>query len=273
MNLRLSVPSSTTSPGPYTIFVDSVIYYTNKTLQEMKVGIDMNIPDNSLVISVLNANLYCNNIENYYLPLPTPTPTTTPTGTPVSTPTLTPTLTATPTNTPTLTPTLTSTPTVTGTSTSTPTLTSLPTSTPTKTATPYNITLTSGNCVTSYSGFTITGGTAGDIVIVRASFGGIIAKVSNNFTRADLTIGSPDGVGGSVSSPCWSDTSYHGFNITVDCTITMPSSIANVTTLAVTNNSYSSATSLSATIISINGATASISAIGCARDSSTGGTC
>lgn len=273
MNIRVNVPPSTTSPGPYTIFVDGVLYSSNRTLQEMILGVNLTVPDGAQVVSVLNSNLYCGNTETFNLPFPTPTPTLTNTSTPTNTPTLTATLTNTPTVTPTLTTSVTATPTLTATATNTPTLTSTPTLTPTITASPYNITRTSGNCVTNYTGFTITGGTAGDIVIVRASFGGVIAKVINNFTRADLTIGSSDGVGGSVSSPCWSDSSWHGFNITVDCTITMPGAIADVSTLATTHNSSASATTLAATIISINGRSVNISATGCARDSSTSGTC
>jgi hypothetical protein len=119
--------SNSNALGPFDVFVDSGIYYSAQTRDQMLNGVVV------------------------YLSCGTPTPTTTPTFTPTPTQTdpmtgSTPTQTATPTNTPTntgtqtqtptptITPTQTQTPTNTATNTSTPTQT--PTNTPTLTQTP-----------------------------------------------------------------------------------------------------------------------------------------
>lgn len=131
-----------------------------------------------------------------------------------------------------------------------------------------------GPCVSGSpnASFQISGLNPSDVVTVRASFGGVMQKILNFFTRADLSINSPDGTPGSASSPCFSDTSPHGFTITADCVITAVGPTANVTVIAVVNNSSDSTTSCSVVIIDINGTPVNIPVIGCKGNSSTGGT-
>jgi len=136
----------------------------------------------------------------------------------------------------------------------------------------YTMTLQSQPCVNNVSTFQIAGAAIDDVVVVRATFAGIIKKALNNFTRADLTIGNQP----TVSSTCYSDTNVHTFSITSDYTITFsPSSTATFTTNAITNNSFASATNMFVEIISINGLppTYTISVAGCKGDNSTGGNC
>ncbi len=129
-------------------------------------------------------------------------------------------------------------------------------------------------CSGILSSFIIEGGSPGDVVTVRASFGGAMQKIGGNFVRADLTVSSPDGVSDPIqSSPCYPDTGMHGFTITADSVITMPGATEVVTVNAVVNNSSSSIANLALTIIDINGNSQNISAVGCAGNSSTGGTC
>lgn len=131
--------SSGTSPGPYTIYYDTVtspcvvpsssnilaifdgngalaqnLTYTQLTTGS---GVPVIVPDGAVTIVLVN------NIANLNIPqciiIPNPTPTPTPTSTVTQTPT--PTVTATATVTPTFTPTVTTTPTLTPTATVTPT--------------------------------------------------------------------------------------------------------------------------------------------------------
>jgi len=121
--------SNSNALGPFNVYLDSTLIYSDQTRNEMLDGVVVTIECGT--------------------PTPTPTPTITPTTTPVNTtPTNTPTLTQTPTNS--VTPTNTTTPTLTPTNTATPTLTPTPTvtigltptttqsQTPTTTATPTN---------------------------------------------------------------------------------------------------------------------------------------
>lgn len=130
-----------------------------------------------------------------------------------------------------------------------------------------------GICSGINSNYTIAGATIGDVIIVQATFGGIIQKEELDFTRADLTISSPDGTSDFVSSFCYSDTSTHPFNIIAQTTITTVGATALVLLGAVTNNSSESATSVTVSIISINGHPVNIFVPGCRGNSSTGGTC
>ncbi len=145
--------SSGTSPGPYTIYYDTVtspcvvpspsnilaifdgngalaqnLTYTQLTTGS---GVPVIVPDGAVTIVLVN------NIANLNIPqciiIPNPTPTPTPTSTVTQTPT--PTVTATATVTPTFTPTVTATPTFTPTETPTPTVTPTKTNTPTPTQT------------------------------------------------------------------------------------------------------------------------------------------
>ena len=104
--------------GPFDIYVDTNLYSSNVTRNELLNGVVVTIECGT--------------------PTPTPTPSITPTNqTPTPTPTITSTPGATPTqtSTPTITPTETSTPTVTPTQTTTPTVTPTQTTTPTETPT------------------------------------------------------------------------------------------------------------------------------------------
>jgi hypothetical protein len=121
--------------------------------------------------------------------------------------------------------------------------------------------------------YLISGGTPGDTVTVRIQFTGLLQKISGDFTRADVSIFSPNGTPGSQSSACYSDTGSHGFSVTADTVITMASDTEVVTATAVVHNSSDGPTGASLTIIEVNGVPVSISVNGCKGDSSTGGTC
>jgi hypothetical protein len=138
---------------------------------------------------------------------------------------------------------------------------------------PYKITLTNGPCSGPNSTFSITGGNVNDVIVVKATFAGQLTKVGGNFARADLYLNGY-GCSSNTSSTCYTDTNFHGFNISTTCTITMPATTTTITTNATVNNSSASATNMSVSIISINGVTVgSISATGCKADNSTGGFC
>jgi hypothetical protein len=115
------IPNST-ALGPFDVYVDDVLYYSDVTLAEMLIG----------VVIVLQCATPTNTPTNTTTPTNTATPTQT--STTGLTPTPTPTNTETPTNTPTNTPT----PTQTGTAGLTPTPTPTNTETPTPTNTPTN---------------------------------------------------------------------------------------------------------------------------------------
>jgi len=107
------------SIGPFNVYLDDIIYYSDVTRNELLDGV---------IIAI-----QCGTPTN--TPSPTQTPTNTPTNGLAVTPTPTATTTQTPTNTPTNTTTPTQTPTNTGTPTNTPTNTETPTQTPTPTNT------------------------------------------------------------------------------------------------------------------------------------------
>ena len=112
--------------GPFNVYLDSSIYYSAQTRNQMLDGvvvtIDCGTPTPTPTPTITPTS---------QTPTPTPTTTTTPTITPTTTttPTITPTITPTPGLSPSQTPTNTATPTVTPTQTTTPTIT--PTNTPT----------------------------------------------------------------------------------------------------------------------------------------------
>ena len=108
------------SIGPFNVYLDDIIYYSDVTRNELLDGVIITIQ--------------CGTPTN--TPSPTQTPTNTPTNAAAVTPTPTATTTQTPTNTPTNTTTPTQTPTNTETPTQTPTNTETPTQTPTNTETP-----------------------------------------------------------------------------------------------------------------------------------------
>ena len=116
---------SGTSPGPYTVYADTVDsnpIEMNVPAVRLRNGVIYTVTPQPSQFIVVNNNPACNN--KYAVSVSAPAPPATPTPTPVST------------NTPTNTPTLTSTPTPTPTPTLTPTITSVPlTPTPTPTVT------------------------------------------------------------------------------------------------------------------------------------------
>ena len=116
---------SGTSPGPYTVYADTVDsnpIEMNVPAIRLRNGVIYTVTPQPSQFIVVNNNPACNN--KYAVSVAAPAPPPTPTATPVST------------NTPTNTPTLTATPTPTPTPTLTPTITSVPlTPTPTPTVT------------------------------------------------------------------------------------------------------------------------------------------
>ena len=116
---------SGTSPGPYTVYADTVDsnpIEMNVPAIRLRNGVIYTVTPQPSQFIVVNNNPACNN--KYAVSVTAPAPPPTPTATPVST------------NTPTNTPTLTATPTPTPTPTLTPTITSVPlTPTPTPTVT------------------------------------------------------------------------------------------------------------------------------------------
>lgn len=136
----------------------------------------------------------------------------------------------------------------------------------------YTITL-ANPCVGINSSYLIENGVNGDTVKVRAQFIGLIQKISNTKTQAELTISSPEGTSDSELSACYSDTASHPFSITADTIITMVGDSATVNLAAVTHNSSSSMSSVSVSIIEINGQPVNISVSGCAGNDSPTGDC
>ena len=124
------------------------------------------------------------------------------------------------------------------------------------------------------SSYIITGGTAADIVTVRASFSGILQKNINIFTKACLAISSVYGTSDpELCSTCYEDTSIHSFSLERDVIITMPGAVAYLDLNAVIHNGSESPTSITLTIVDINGTPDNISVSGCRGNSGTGGNC
>lgn len=124
-------------------------------------------------------------------------------------------------------------------------------------ATDYTIELTAP-CAGIYSNYLIAGGTAGDIVIVKAQYSGLLIRTNNtgNFVRADLSISCPDGSTDNASSACYqglASLNMHNFSISVQTTITMTGPTALVTLKAVSHNGPSVSNNVIVTIVSING--------------------
>lgn len=128
-------------------------------------------------------------------------------------------------------------------------------------------------CSGILSNYNIEGGTPGDVLVVRATFIGSIAKIGGNFTRADLQISSPDGTTGNQSSACYSDVLGHFIGITADTTIIMTGTSTVVNLSAVVHNSSESSTSVTVTIMTVNGVFNGSFVSGCRGNSATGGTC
>ena len=137
--------TSGTSPGPYTVYADTLSsnpVEMNVSANRLRAAITYDLTPTPTRIILVNSNPACNNAYSVDIAVPGITPTPSPTSTPNTTPTLTPTITQT------LTPTrtLTATPTLTATQTLTPTATL----TPTPSAAPFvpitiNLTIDAGN--------------------------------------------------------------------------------------------------------------------------------
>jgi len=140
----------------------------------------------------------------------------------------------------------------------------------------FNYTISLANPCTPgnpYGNYLIENGTPGDVLLVRASFSGVLQLAGGLFTRADLAISSADGTSDSDSSACYVDGAFHGFSITADSTITMVGATAVVNVTAVVHNSTDSMSNVVISIIEINGTPVNIQVAGCKGNSATGGTC
>ena len=106
--IYVQVTDETTSPGPYSIYADTVNsapLMTNVSLADLRAAVSMSVVSYPTNVLLVNKNPACatslTNIVTVYTGLvPTPTPTITPTLTPTITPTFTPTIYPTPTPTP-----------------------------------------------------------------------------------------------------------------------------------------------------------------------------
>ena len=137
----------------------------------------------------------------------------------------------------------------------------------------YKIERTNGTCPSSLSSYLISGGKSGDVLVVRARFLGQISKTSGNFTRADLYLTGGIGCSSQVSSGCYTDSISHFFNITTQCTFTIPSSTITLTTNADMVNSSPNGT-LTVEIMSVNGnAVSGVSISGCVNSVIRAGVC
>ncbi len=103
------------------------------------------------------------------------------------------------------------------------------------------------------SAYLVTGGMAGDVIVVRAQFSGTIQRTNPEATRADLAIWSEHGTSDSTASQCHSSLYPHTFSITADTTISMASAQEYIGLTAITYNSNPGTTSVVLSIISING--------------------
>lgn len=131
-----------------------------------------------------------------------------------------------------------------------------------------------GACLGIESNYIITGGTAGDIVTVRATFSGLLQRNMNAYTKACIAITSAYGVADpEACSTCYSDTLSHSFSISVDVVITMPSSMATLILDATIHNGSTSPTNVVVSIIDVNGSPESISVAGCIGSEGVGGSC
>jgi hypothetical protein len=140
---------------------------------------------------------------------------------------------------------------------------------------PYRIVRTN-NCDSSLSSYTISGGSANDVIQVRARFIGQLKKLSGNYTKAELYLTSLGlGCNSSIISSCFTDSDLHSFDIYTDCTITMPSDTITMTTVAdFVNSSSLGVGSVTVSIISINNKVVSgISTNGCKNSVSRAGNC
>jgi hypothetical protein len=257
-----TVTLNTTTGGNY-----SVYYTVSASVAEACGGY---LGSNVAKILVHVSNCTFNGGSAVYIAPPTSTPTPVPaTATPVpATPTPIP-ATSTPlpaTATPTPTPIVpTATPTMIATATPTPIpATATPTPTPTIN---YTVTRTGGACSGIYSTFQLGGGfNTGDTVVLRASFsgGGVNAVTYNG--RADLYIANP-ATSNTAASTCFPVGNTMSWNLTADITFSYSTANSVINTTAVVNNGSSSTSSMSLTIISVNGVPIGNSSVGCTGNS------
>jgi len=131
-------------------------------------------------------------------------------------------------------------------------------------------------CSSSLSTYKITGGTAGDIVTVRAKFIGQVKKLSGQYTRGEIYLtASGLNCDSSKYSTCYTDNNVHAFDIYTDCTFTMPSDQALLSTVAdVVNSSSVYGGVVTISILSINNKLVSgITANGCDNSIFRAGNC
>ena len=132
------------------------------------------------------------------------------------------------------------------------------------------------DCQSSLSTYKITGGTAGDIVTVRAKFIGQVKKLSGQYTRGEIYLtASGLNCDSSKYSTCYTDNNVHAFDIYTDCTFTMPSDQALLSTVAdVVNSSSVYGGVVTISILSINNKIVSgITANGCDNSIFRAGNC
>lgn len=183
----------------------------------------------------------------------------------------------TPTPTPTSTSSVPVTPTTTSTATPTPTGTSsvpvTPTETPTPTPTPSSpYTLTLSSCTTGNAYYVLGGSfVSGDIVEVKATFGGTGTAGVNN-SNATLFLGTTGNITGST---CFTPTTFMSWNLSLTGTLTFGSGGNTVYVRSLAENAAAASVNASTSleITKINGITVTgLSAVGC-WDYSTGSPC
>jgi len=137
----------------------------------------------------------------------------------------------------------------------------------------YEIKITN-ECQSSLSSYTISGGTVGDVIKIRARFVGVLTKLSGNFTRSELYLTSVGlGCNSVEFSNCYTDSDLHSFDIYTDCTVIMPSDTITLTTVADIVNSKSNGV-LTVSVISVNNKVVNgISTNGCINSVSRSGNC
>ncbi len=134
---------------------------------------------------------------------------------------------------------------------------------------PYSI--TPSPCDLGQVVYTITGN-PGDVITVRVTYNGPLAKLSGLFTRAYITVSAADGIptNQTVFSDCHLDAATYPFTIFADVVLTLVGSSAIISVIANVDNSANYASS-HATITDVNGDTKDITAFGCSQNSATGG--
>jgi hypothetical protein len=157
--------NSGTSPGPYTIYADTIDsnpVEMNVSATRLRNSVICTVTPQPTQFIIVNNNPACNNHYIVSVSAPAPPPTPTATGTPNPSPTMTPTITATNTQTSTPTPSPTNTPTIAPTLTPTLTATSTPAALVSVTV---NLTIDAGN--TGYTQIYYPSSNGGSLILQR----------------------------------------------------------------------------------------------------------